>query len=68
MVNKEEALKMIKKIKAYKISEGNGGQSAVDINTMADAISKISMLAEATPEICGNKRKNCLGIKKVWWR
>lgn len=44
-VSKADALSMIKEIKSYKILEGIRGEKKVNINALADTISKISNLA-----------------------
>lgn len=43
-VTQEEALKMIREIKAYKILEGVRGEKASDVNAIADVIVKVSRL------------------------
>ncbi len=50
-VTREEALKMIKEIKAYKILEGVRGEKASDVNAIADVIVKVSKLGIERSEI-----------------
>lgn len=47
----EEALKMIKEIKAYKILEGVRGEKAFDITAVADVIVRVSRLGIERSEI-----------------
>jgi acetyl-CoA synthetase (ADP-forming) len=50
-VSKEEALKMIKEIKAYPILEGVRGEKPSDVNAIADVITKVSRLGMEREEI-----------------
>ena len=50
-VTKEEALEMIKEIKAYPILAGARGEKPVDIDALADMIVKIGDMATELPEI-----------------
>ncbi len=50
-VSKEEALEMIKEIKAYPILAGARGEKPVDIDALADMIVRIGEMATELPEI-----------------
>ena len=50
-VSKDEALNMIHNLKSYKIFEGVRGQEAVNKRHFAEAISRVSALCKAAPEI-----------------
>jgi len=50
-VSDEEALSMIKNLKAYKIIEGIRGQEGVNIPAFVDAIKRIGALVTIAPEI-----------------
>lgn len=50
-INKEDALEMIREIKAYPLLNGIRGDSPKDIDAVADTIVKISKLCAAHPEI-----------------
>lgn len=47
----EEALAMIRNLKSYKIIQGVRGQEAVNEIKFAEAVSRVSMLVKAAPEI-----------------
>lgn len=50
-VNKEEALRMIRSLKSYKLIQGVRGQEGLNEEVFADAICKISALLSVAPEI-----------------
>ncbi len=50
-VSKQEALAMIKQLKAYKIIKGVRGQQGIDENVFADIITRLSALLMTAPEI-----------------
>jgi acetyltransferase len=50
-IGKEEALSMIKSLKGYKIVRGVRGKDPVNEDLFADAISRVSTLVQAAPEI-----------------
>lgn len=50
-ITKEDALKMIKEIKSYKILEGYRGSKPVNIDALVDMLLKTSKLLEDNPEI-----------------
>lgn len=50
-IQKETALEMIMETKASKLLTGTRGKKAADINSLADAMVKLSNLAENLPEI-----------------
>jgi len=50
-IAKDEAMKMIKTLKSYKIIEGVRGQEGVNQDIFADIIIRLSALLEAAPEI-----------------
>jgi len=50
-LNKEEAEKLIRSIKTFKIFEGARGAKPVDLNLLTDAIIKVSQLVIDFPEI-----------------
>ncbi len=63
-VSKQEALKMIKSLKSYKIIQGVRGNEGVDEDKFADIIVKLSALLEIAPEIKELDLNPCLGTKK----
>lgn len=50
-ITKEDALEMIKEIKAYKILKGYRGKKPVDINALVDILMKTSEILKDNPEI-----------------
>jgi len=50
-VSREEALEMMKKIKGYPILKGVRGESSIDFEALADAVSRLSQLVSDFPEI-----------------
>ena len=50
-VSRQEALAMIKRLKAYKIIKGVRGQQGIDENVFADIITRLSALLMTAPEI-----------------
>lgn len=50
-LGKEEALKMIRSLKSYKIIKGVRGQAGCDENQFADVLVRLSALLNAAPEI-----------------
>lgn len=50
-LNRDEALKMIKSIKCYKLIEGYRGEKPKDIEAIIDLMMKVAKLAEENPEI-----------------
>lgn len=50
-VNHQEALKMIRTLKSYKIIQGVRGQAGINEEKFAEAIVKLSNLLESVPEI-----------------
>ncbi|MDY6985112.1 MAG: acetate--CoA ligase family protein [Candidatus Thermoplasmatota archaeon] len=50
-ISKEEAKEMMKEIKVYPILKGVRGESSVDFDALADAVSRISQLVNDFPEI-----------------
>ena len=50
-VSEQEATKMIKRLKAYKIFKGTRGQETVNENRFVELITRLSALVEAAPEI-----------------
>jgi acetyltransferase len=50
-IGKEEALTMIKSIKAYGLIKGVRGREGVNVDLFADAIVNLSLLLEVAPEI-----------------
>lgn len=62
-VNKQEALKMIRSLKSYKIIQGVRGNEGVDEDKFADIIVKLSALLEIVPEIKELDLNPCLGSK-----
>ncbi len=50
-ITKEEALEMIKEIKAYPILAGARGEKPVDIEALADVVVKVGELALELPEV-----------------
>jgi acyl-CoA synthetase (NDP forming) len=51
-IDKDEALKMIREIKGYELLKGTRGQAALDIEKLAELISKVSGLAADNDDIC----------------
>ena len=50
-INKDEALKMVKSIKGYKLIEGYRGEKPKDVEAIANLILKVAKLVEENPEI-----------------
>ena len=50
-ISKNEALRMITHLKAYKILEGTRGQKGIDIHKFAEIITRLSALLITAPEI-----------------
>jgi len=50
-IGKEEALSMIRSLRGYKIIQGIRGKKPVNEDLFADAVSRISALVQAAPEI-----------------
>ncbi len=50
-VSEQEAAKMIKRLKAYKIFKGTRGQEPINENKFIELITRLSALVEAAPEI-----------------
>jgi acetyltransferase len=50
-VTKDEAFSMIKSLKSYKMIEGTRGQAGINQEQFVDAITKLSALLQAAPEI-----------------
>jgi len=63
-INQDEALKMIRNLKSYKIIEGVRGQKGIDENQFADIVSRLSILAEIAPEIIEMDLNPLLGADK----
>ena len=60
-ISKEEAIKMIKTLKSYKIIEGVRGQEGVNQDMFAEIIIRLSALLMAAPEIIELDLNPCLG-------
>ncbi|MBN2664193.1 MAG: acetate--CoA ligase family protein [Bacteroidales bacterium] len=63
-VSENEAINMIKSLKAYKIIEGVRGQEGVNISAFVDAITRISALVTIAPEIAEMDINPLLGNSK----
>lgn len=63
-VSENEAINMIKSLKAYKIIEGVRGQEGVNIPAFIDAITRISALVTIAPEIAEMDINPLLGNSK----
>jgi acetate---CoA ligase (ADP-forming) len=50
-ISKQEALKMLKRLKAYKLFKGTRGQEPINENKFIELITRLSALVEAAPEI-----------------
>jgi len=50
-VGKTEAMDMIKRLKAYQLIRGTRGKEGVNEALFSDIIQRVSMLADAAPEI-----------------
>lgn len=50
-IGKDEAIQMIKSIKAYKVIEGVRGKEGVNLDKFADVLVRLSALLKAAPEI-----------------
>ncbi|MDR0368332.1 MAG: acetate--CoA ligase family protein, partial [Bacteroidales bacterium] len=64
-IGKEEALEMIKSLKGYKIIQGVRGQEAVNEDLFAEAVSRVSALVQAAPEIAEMDLNPLLGSPKT---
>jgi len=64
-VGKEEALSMIRSLRGYKIIQGVRGQEPVNEDLFADAISRVSALVQAAPEIAEMDLNPLLGSKNA---
>ncbi|MFA6924954.1 MAG: acetate--CoA ligase family protein [Bacteroidales bacterium] len=63
-LSKNEALKMIRKLKSYKIIQGARGKEGVDENVFAEIIVRLSALVKAAPEITEMDLNPLLGTGK----
>ncbi|MDR1878297.1 MAG: acetate--CoA ligase family protein [Bacteroidales bacterium] len=64
-VGKEEAAEMIRSLHGYKIIQGVRGQEAVNEDLFADAVSRVSALVQAAPEIAEMDLNPLLGSSKT---
>jgi acetyltransferase len=64
-IGKEEALDMIKSLRGYKIIQGVRGQEAVNEDLFAEAVSRVSALVQAAPEIAEMDLNPLLGSPKT---
>ncbi len=64
-IGKEEALDMIKSLRGYKIIQGVRGQDPVNEDLFADAVSRVSALVQAAPEIAEMDLNPLLGSPKT---
>jgi len=64
-IGKEEASSMIKNLRGYKIIQGVRGQEPVNEDLFADAISRVSALVQAAPEIAEMDLNPLLGSLKT---
>lgn len=64
-IGKEEALDMIKSLKGYKIIQGVRGQDPVNGDLFAEAVSRVSALVQAAPEIAEMDLNPLLGSSKT---
>ena len=64
-IGKEEALDMIKSLKGYKIIQGVRGQEPVNEDLFAEAVSRVSALVQAAPEIAEMDLNPLLGSPKT---
>ncbi|NOY49933.1 MAG: CoA-binding protein [Chlorobi bacterium] len=62
-VSAHEALNEIRKLKSYKIIQGARGQEGIDEGQFADIVQKLSLLAQAAPEIAEMDINPLLGTK-----
>lgn len=63
-LSNEDAIKMIKSLKSYKLIEGTRGQEGINKEKFADAIVRLSALLEAAPEIIEMDLNPLLGTSK----
>ncbi|NOZ36177.1 MAG: CoA-binding protein [Chlorobi bacterium] len=63
-VSKNEAFKMIKSLKSYKLIEGTRGQEGINQDKFTDIIVRLSALSEAAPEITEMDLNPLLGTAK----
>ncbi len=63
-VSKEDASKMIKSLKSYKLIEGTRGQEGINQEKFIDAIVRLSALLEVAPEIKEMDLNPLLGTSK----
>lgn len=63
-IAEDEALKMIRDLKSYKIIQGVRGQEPVNEQRFAEAVSRVSMLVKAAPEIFEMDLNPLLGNKE----
>jgi acetyltransferase len=64
-VGKEEGLDMIRNLRGYKIIQGTRGKDPVNEDLFADAISRVSALVQAAPEIAEMDLNPLLGSPKT---
>jgi acetyltransferase len=64
-IGKEEALDMIRNLKGYKIIQGVRGQDPVNEDLFAEAVSRVSALVQAAPEIAEMDLNPLLGSPKT---
>ena len=63
-VSENRALEMIRSLKSYKIIQGARGQGGVDEQRFAEAVTRLSALCEAAPEIRELDLNPLLGTRK----
>ena len=64
-IGKDEALSMIKSLRSYKIIQGVRGQEPVNEDLFAEAITRVSALVQAAPEIAEMDLNPLLGSKNA---
>ena len=64
-ISKDEALDMIRRLRGYKIIQGVRGQEAVNEDLFAEAVSRVSALVGAAPEIAEMDLNPLLGSAKT---
>ncbi len=62
-VSNKEVVRELKKLKSYKLLEGVRGKDGVDVDKLAEVISRLSVLTEVAPEIYELDLNPILGTK-----